>query len=152
MTPTISKREGGMPKATELVLVEEVEPRILQIRGNKVILDRDLAELYGVTTKRLNEQVRRNKQRFPPDFMFQLRSDEIADLRSQNATSSSRHGGRRYAPYAFTEHGAIMVASVLNTARAVARALPAPPPHAEAGGKDFAPLVRKSKIRSKAEA
>ena len=97
---------------------EEIESRILDIRGQKVILDSDLAKIYGVTTKRLNEQVKRNADRFPADFLFQLNSKEVANLRSQIATSSS-HGGRRYLPYVFTEHGAIMAATILNTPRAV---------------------------------
>ncbi len=108
-----------MAKKQELVLVEEIEPRILLIRGQKVILDSDLAELYGATTKRLNEQVKRNRSRFPQDFMFQLTVAEQDALRSQNATSKVGRGGRRYRPYAFTEHGAIMVANVLNTPRAM---------------------------------
>ena len=84
------------------------------------MLDADLAELYGVTTKRFNEQVKRNVRRFPGDFMFQVTPDEYANLRSQIATSSlSAHGGRRRLPFVFTEHGAIMVASVLNSPRAV---------------------------------
>jgi hypothetical protein len=83
------------------------------------MLDKDLAELYGVATKRLNEQVRRNRHRFPDDFVFQLTAEEVDVLRSQNATSRSGHGGRRYLPSAFTEHGAIMAASVLNTPRAI---------------------------------
>jgi hypothetical protein len=82
------------------------------------MLDADLAGLYGVTTKRLNEQVKRNAQRFPPDFMFGLTNEESKILRSQFATSSS-WGGRRYNPLAFTEHGALMLASVLNSPRAV---------------------------------
>jgi len=101
---------------------------IITIRGLKVILDADLAAIYGVTTKRLNEQVKRNAERFPEDFAFQLSPQEFADLRSQIATSKegpsrsvsgSGRGGRRYAPYAFTEHGAIMAANVLNSPRAV---------------------------------
>jgi hypothetical protein len=104
--------------------VERIENRILLIRGHKVLLDADLARLYGVPTKRLNEQVRRNADRFPPDFMFQLTNQEVAVLRSQIATSSSEDtkrnwGGRRYAPCAFTEHGALMAATVLNSPRAV---------------------------------
>lgn len=91
--------------------------RILQIRGQRVLLDADLAELYDVDTKRLNEQVKRNADRFPADFMFQLTQEEFADLKSQFATSS--WGGRRKLPFAFTEHGAIMAASVLNSRRAV---------------------------------
>jgi len=94
-----------------------VESRIFVLRGQKVILDSDLAELYGVPVKRLNEQVKRNQERFPPDFMFQLSAEELSSLRSQNATS--KRGGRRYLPYAFTEHGAIMAATVLNSDRAV---------------------------------
>ena len=108
-----------MPKATAILPAERIESRILLARGQKVILDSDLAELYGVNTKRLNEQVKRNRDRFPADFMFQLSSAEAENLRSQSATSKSARGGRRYRPYAFTEHGAIMAASVLNTPRAV---------------------------------
>jgi len=91
--------------------------RILEIRGQRVLLDSDLAELYEVDTKRLNEQVKRNADRFPTDFMFLLSADEFANLKSQFATSS--WGGRRKLPFAFTEHGAIMAASVLNSKRAV---------------------------------
>ena len=89
------------------------------LRGHKVILDSDLAELYGVTVGRLNEQVKRNQQRFPRDFMFRLTERENQILRSQFAISSQKHGGRRYLPYAFTEHGAIMAATVLNSKRAI---------------------------------
>lgn len=91
---------------------------IRRARGQAVILDADLAALYGVTTKRLNEQIRRNYQRFPEDFAFQLSEQEWNSLRSQIATSKER-GGRRYCPYAFTEHGAIMAANVLNSEQAV---------------------------------
>ncbi len=97
--------------------VEQIESRIFIIRGQKVMLDADLAELYGVETRRLNEQVSRNSERFPEDFMFQLTDQEFANLKSQFATSS--WGGRRKLPYVFTEHGAIMAASVLNSPRAV---------------------------------
>jgi hypothetical protein len=109
------------------------------IRGQRVILDTDLARIYGVTTKRLNEQVRRNEDRFPDDFVFQIAPHEYADLKSQIATSSLQHagnqqdnqnrvrselgqthGGRRKLPYAFTEHGAIMAANVLNSPQACA--------------------------------
>jgi len=107
-----------MAKQMGVLLVEEIQPRILLIRDQKVILDADLAILYGVTTKRLNEQVKRNLDRFPDDFMFQLTSEEAEGMRSQNATSKTGRGGRRYQPYAFTEHGAMMAASVLNTPRA----------------------------------
>ena len=114
--------------------VAQIESQIFLIRGQKVMLDADLAELYGVETKRFNEQVRRNSERFPEDFMFQLTAEEYANLRSQFDTSSLRsqiatsnnsvgntvgRGGRRHLPYAFTEHGAIMAASVLNSPRAV---------------------------------
>lgn len=95
----------------------QVDSLIMEIRGQKVILDKDLAALYEVDTKRLNEQVKRNIDRFPEDFMFQLSVEEFSNLKSQFATSS--WGGRRYPPYAFTEHGAIMAASVLNSPRAV---------------------------------
>ena len=91
--------------------------RILVIRGQRVILASELAALYEVETKRLNEQIKRNSGRFPADFMFQLTIEEFANLKSQFATSS--WGGRRTPPYAFTEHGAIMAASVLNSDRAV---------------------------------
>jgi hypothetical protein len=92
-------------------------PRILEVRGRRVILDSDLASLYGVSTRRLNEQVRRNPGRFPANFGFQLSRDEWDDLKSQFATSS--WGGRRKLPYAFTEHGALMAASVLNSEHAI---------------------------------
>jgi hypothetical protein len=87
------------------------------VRGQRVMLDVDLALVYGVTTKRLNEQVRRNAGRFPADFLIRLTKQDLANLRSQIATSS--WGGRRYAPLAFTEHGAIMAATILNSPRAV---------------------------------
>jgi hypothetical protein len=96
-----------------------VESRILILRRQRVILDVDLAQLYGVTVKRLNQQVRRNQERFPSDFMFQLNAKEHAVLRLQFATSNKGRGGRRYSPNAFTEHGAIMAATVLNSERAV---------------------------------
>jgi phage regulator Rha-like protein len=101
------------------VLSRRVESKILVLRGQKVILDADLAELYGVAVKRLNEQVKRNADRFPADFLFRLKPIEREVLRSQIATSRAGHGGRRYQPYAFSEHGAIMAASVLNSKRAV---------------------------------
>jgi phage regulator Rha-like protein len=106
-------------RVAELVLLKPVEPRIVILRGVRAILDSELAELYGVRVKRLNEQVKRNAQRFPRDFMFQLSPNEQENLRSHFATSSSGHGGRRHLPYAFTEHGAIMVATVLSTKRAI---------------------------------
>jgi len=104
---------------TAIILAKRVSSKILVLRNQKVILDTDLAELYGVPVKRLNEQLKRNLQRFPPDFLFTLTRAEYQNLRSQNATSSSAHGGRRHLPYAFTEHGAIMAATVLNSKRAI---------------------------------
>ena len=123
----------------DLIPTERIEQAIFLIRGQKIILDGDLARIYGVPTKRLNEQVKRNRQRFPDDFAFQLTVAEFANLRSQIAisslqpvdfnkdnpnwsqfaTSSSRHRGAVYRPLAFTEHGAIMAANVLNSRRAV---------------------------------
>jgi hypothetical protein len=97
--------------------VKHIAARILVVRGQRVMIDSDLARLYGVSAKRFNEQVRRNLGRFPPDFMFQLEKQEFANLKSQFATSS--WGGRRYLPLAFTEHGTIMAASVLNSDRAI---------------------------------
>ncbi len=95
----------------------EIENRIFQIRGQKVMLDEDLATIYGVETRRLNEQVKRNRGRFPKDFMFQLTKKEFENLKSQNATSN--WGGRRKLPYVFTEHGTVMLASVLKSKKAV---------------------------------
>ncbi len=130
-------------KHEAIVLVEQIEPRILLLRGQKVILDADLAELYGVPTKRLNEQVKRNADRFPEDFMFRLSAKEVEAMRTQSVTASGQplrsqtvtssddpslmrsqiatasKRNVRYRPYAFTEHGAIMAASVLNTPRAI---------------------------------
>jgi hypothetical protein len=100
-----------------LVPVEFVERRILSIRGLNVIIDADLAELYGVETRSLNQAVRRNADRFPEDFAFRLTIDEFANLRSQTVISS--WGGRRTPPNAFTEHGAIMAANVLRSERAI---------------------------------
>jgi phage regulator Rha-like protein len=96
-----------------------VESRILLLRHQRVILDADIAELYGVPVKVLNQQIKRNQKRFPADFVFQLTAKEYEALRSQIVTSKETRGGRRYLPYAFTEHGAIMAATVLNSERAV---------------------------------
>lgn len=104
---------------TSLIPVERIEQSILLIRGQKVMLDNDLASLYGVETKILNRAVRRNADRFPEDFAFQLNEEEFENLRCHFGTSSSR-GGRRYAPYAFTEQGVAMLSSVLRSPRAVA--------------------------------
>ena len=134
-----STAQNEMPQSVESVVdpmdVDAIRSRILTVRGSQVMLDRDLAELYGVPTKRLNEQVKRNIERFPERFMFQLTSEEVDCLRSQIATSNdamslepntlssqlatSKRGGTRYLPYAFTEHGIIMLASVLNSPIAV---------------------------------
>lgn len=103
-------------KQKSVISVERITQTILLVRGQKVMLDSELAGLYDVTTRRLNEQVRRNADRFPEDFAFQLTKQEVADLMSQNATSSGfagSHGGRRKLPWVFTEHGAIMAASAL---------------------------------------
>lgn len=100
---------------TDLIRVERA---IRIIRGDKVILDEDLAKLYGVEVKRLNEQVRRNLDRFPADFMFQMTNQEFTDLKSQFATAS-QWGGRRTPPYAFSEQGVAMLSSVLHSKRAV---------------------------------
>ena len=104
-------------KQTSLIPIELIESRIYLIRGVKVMLDSDLAVLYGVSVKRLNEQVKRNLKRFPPDFMFQLKEKEAKNLRSQIATAS--WGGRRTLPYVFTEHGVAMLAAVLNSDKAI---------------------------------
>jgi hypothetical protein len=106
--------------------IQTVENAIHLVRGQRVMLDSDLAAIYAVATKRLNQQLKRNRQRFPNDFAFQLTAEEFAALRSQIATSSlrsqiatSNKGGRRYRPWVFTEHGAIMLASVLNSEVAI---------------------------------
>ena len=125
--PTVLSSETvpeGTPwaKTRPTTAVEQITRSILILRGHRVLLDAELAALYGVTTKRLNEQVKRNAERFPADFMFQLTAEENHSLRSQIATSNtmpSARGGRRNLPYAFTEHGAIQAANVLNTSRAV---------------------------------
>lgn len=104
---------------TSAPAVESISLSIASLRGMRVILDTDLAAIYGVETKRLNEQIKRNATRFPADFMFQLSETEHGSLRSQFATSNAGRGGRRYLPYVFTEHGAIMAAMVLNSSRAV---------------------------------
>jgi predicted amino acid-binding ACT domain protein len=122
-----------MKKRMPVPSTNVIESRILTLRGQKVILDADLAAIYGVTTKRLNEQVKRNARRFPSDFVFQLTWDEYTSLRSsliasgegvamnrsQIATGSDRHRDPRFLPYAFTENGAIMAANILNSEQAV---------------------------------
>jgi ORF6N domain len=105
---------------TDTPAIESIALSIATLRGQRVIVDTDLATLYGVPAKRLNEQVKRNAARFPPDFMFRLSDEEVAALRSQNATLKTGRGQhRKYLPYVFTEHGAIMAATVLSSERAV---------------------------------
>lgn len=103
----------------ELLSIDLIGRRIYLIRGHRTMIDSDLAKIYGVSTKRLNQQLLRNRKRFPKDFAFQLNKQEIAALRLQNATSNNSRGGRRYRPYVFTEHGAVMLSSVLNTPLAI---------------------------------
>jgi phage regulator Rha-like protein len=107
-----------MNKGAELIPVERIQNFIFLIRGEKVMLDSHLAELYGVETKVLNRAVRRNADRFPDDFMFQLLNEELENLRCQIGTSSLEYGGRRYSPYVFTEQGVAMLSSVLRSKRA----------------------------------
>ena len=104
---------------TSLIPSERIERTIYLIRGEKVMLDRDLAKLYGIPTKALKQAVRRNTDRFPDDFMFLLTPSELQDWRSQFVTSKSVRKGLRYPPMAFTEHGILMLSSVLNSTRAV---------------------------------
>src|SRR5580693_43614 len=103
---------------TKVISTETIAKRIFFVRGLKVMLDSDLAELYGVKTKEVNKAVQRNKDRFPPDFMIHLTSGEVNNLRFQIGTSSF-HGGRRYPPYAFTQEGAAMLSGVLRGPKAV---------------------------------
>ena len=112
-----SKASESVANCDQLPEVIDIKPMIRVIRGQQVMLDRDLAQLYGVETKRLNEQVKRNIERFPDDFMFQLSKDDVEILKSQNATSS--WGGDRRLPYAFTEQGIAMLSSVLKSQTAV---------------------------------
>ena len=117
----MAKRSSKTKQA--VATVEPIEPVIRVIRGLRVILDSDLARIYGVTTKALNQAIRRNPERFPEDFVFKLNlkeTREVMGLRSQSVTSKKSRGGLRYLPYAFTEHGAVMAANVLNSERAVA--------------------------------
>jgi len=104
----------------EMIATPAIEKRIFIVRQRQVMLDEDLADLYGVETKRLVQQVRRNLKRFPGDFMFQLTKAEAEALRSQIATSNDGRGGRRYAPYVFTEQGVAMLSGVLRSDRAIA--------------------------------
>ncbi len=104
---------------SDIIPVELIESKIFVFRGKKVMLDRDLAKLYGVLTKVLNQAVRRNQSRFPEDFMFQLTDQESQNLRSQIVTSSLEYGGRRYSPYFFFEQGGAVFSSVLKSERAI---------------------------------
>lgn len=108
-----------MPKKMIDISDETVFSKIYMIRGQKVMLDRDLAELYGVETRRLKEQVRRNLMRFPADFMFEMTNEELADWRSQFATSNFDKQGLRHAPFCFTEQGLTMLSCILNSERAI---------------------------------
>ena len=107
----------SIKKDPKPLVAEAIAGRIVMLRGERVLLDADLAELYGVETKLLNRAVKRNRDRFPDDFMFQLTGEEAGNLRYQNGTSS--WGGRRYLPQAFTEQGVAMLSSVLHSKRAV---------------------------------
>ena len=102
-----------------VIPVERLHNLIHEIRGQRVMLDADLAQVYGVTTKALNQAIKRNADRFPVEFAFQLKREELAHLKSQIVTSSLGHGGKRKLPWVFTEHGAIMAANVLSSPRAV---------------------------------
>ena len=122
-----------MPKSSNKLTADQLGRLIYEIRGERVMLDSDLASIYGVETKALNRAVKRNRHRFPKDFMFQLSEDEWKNLRYQIGTSSLGHGGRRSRPYVFTEHGAIMAANVLNSPRAVQMAVGACPERSRMG-------------------
>ena len=109
-----------MSKKSDLIIPDEVVMnKIYLIRGQKVMLDKDLAELYQVETKRLKEQVKRNMERFPKHFMFELTEKEFESLRYQIGASKIGRGGTRYVPMAFTEHGVLMLSSVLNSSKAI---------------------------------
>jgi hypothetical protein len=114
-----TKRSQALTRRPSALRIASIERSIYFIRGQKVMLDADLARLYQVATSRLNEQVKRNRGRFPRDFMFQLTADEASALISQIATSNFSRGGRRHRPYAFTEQGVAMLSSVLKSGRAV---------------------------------
>ena len=133
--PSVCLPQGGESNVKKQPGNEQLEPLIFNVRGQRVLLDADLARLYGVKTFRFNEAFKRNRHRFPDDFAFQLGASELANLRSQFAISSSQpadlpshkwsqiatssHGGRRHLPWVFTEHGALMAANILRSERAV---------------------------------
>ena len=137
-------------KDSSNISVERIDKAIYLIRGEKVMLDADLAHLYGVTTARLNQQVNRNPERFPADFMFQLTAKEFKGLMLQTATSKKGRGGRRKLPLVFTEHGAIMAANVLNSARAIQAAVEVVDalPNGRATAPDFQPASPGARHRS----
>ena len=110
----------GRRASLELIAAPTIEKRILVVRERQVMLDEDLADLYGVETRVLGQQVRRNEKRFPADFMFQLSAQEFDDLKSQSVISSGGHGGRRKRPLVFTEQGIAMLSGVLRSERAIA--------------------------------
>ncbi len=116
----LGTKASFMNSQTAIIPAQDVAKFIYSLRDRRVILDADLALLYGVSTRALVQAVKRNAPRFPEDFLFQLTASEAAVLRSQIVISKPGHGGRRYPPYAFTEHGALMAATVLNSPRAVA--------------------------------
>jgi len=116
----VGDTEREMRDRQDIIVVDQIEPLIRDIRGQKVLLDKDLATLYGVPTRTLNQAVKRNRARFPEDFRFQLTREEQEALRSQNVILKKGRGQHyKYLPYAFTEHGAIMAATILNSPRAV---------------------------------
>jgi len=114
-----TKKTQALVRRPSALRIASIERSINFFRGQKVIVDADLARLYQVPTSRLNEQVKRNRSRFPKDFMFQLTAEEASSLTSQIAISNSSRGGRRHRPYAFTEQGVAMLSSVLKSKRAV---------------------------------
>jgi hypothetical protein len=118
-TRTEGKTVGKKVSGDLMVTSDQIQNMVRIVRGQRVMLDSDLARLYGVTTKRLNEQVARNRNRFPDDFAYQLTQQEVTFLRSQIATSRRGWGGRRNLPWVFTEHGVAMLSSVLNSPAAV---------------------------------
>jgi hypothetical protein len=103
----------------EIVPIEIIQNKIYIIRGQKVMIDSDLAQLYNVETRIINRNVKRNLNRFPEDFMFQLNEEEWYSLKSQNGISNKNKGGRRFLPYVFTEHGVLMLSNILNSERAI---------------------------------
>jgi hypothetical protein len=115
----MASQKGNVEIQKAEISVSRIEQKIYLIRGQRVMLDADLAELYGVKTKILNKAVKRNLDRFPEDFMFQLNNQELERLRFQNGTSKTGRGGSRYLPYAFTEQGVAMLSGVLTSSRAI---------------------------------